>query len=179
MASSPSIRDTRSSQMFPVFLPEEVERLRRFGTPRRFEDGETLAQLGQTGLGLSVILDGRVIVTRHQAPPGHPPIATHLPGAFLGELAQLSGRPSLVDAHADGAVEAIVIPPDRLRALLIGEAELGERIMRALILRRMGLLEEGVGGPVIVGGRRAGRASARGLPVAQRPSLSPPRPDRG
>ena len=45
----------------------------------------------------------------------------------------------------------IAIPPDRLRALLVGEAELGERIMRALILRRVGLIEAGVGGPVIVG----------------------------
>jgi thioredoxin reductase (NADPH) len=35
--------------------------------------------------------------------------------------------------------------------LLVAEAELGERIMRALILRRVGLLETGAGGPVIVG----------------------------
>jgi thioredoxin reductase (NADPH) len=34
---------------------------------------------------------------------------------------------------------------------MVQEAELGERIMRALILRRVGLLEQGVGGPVIVG----------------------------
>jgi thioredoxin reductase (NADPH) len=45
----------------------------------------------------------------------------------------------------------LTIPPDQLRALLIAEAELGERIMRALILRRVGLLETGAGGPVIVG----------------------------
>jgi thioredoxin reductase (NADPH) len=56
----------------------------------------------------------------------------------LGELAQLAGRPALVDAHAQGPVDALVIPPDRLRALLIAEAELGERLMRALILRRVG-----------------------------------------
>ena len=49
------------------------------------------------------------------------------------------------------AVEALVIPSARLRDVLVAEAELGERIMRALILRRVGLLEGGVGGPVIVG----------------------------
>ena len=69
----------------------------------------------------------------------------------MGELAQLSGRPSLVEADALSAVEAVVIPPERLRALLIAEAELGERIMRALILRRVGLIETGGGGPIIVG----------------------------
>ena len=69
----------------------------------------------------------------------------------MGELAQLAGRPALIDAHAQGSVEALIILPDQLRALLIAEAELGERIMRALILRRVGLLETGAGGPVIVG----------------------------
>jgi thioredoxin reductase (NADPH) len=43
-----------------------------------------------------------------------------------------------------------------LRALLIAEAELGERIMRALILRRVGLIERGAGGPVIVGRAESG-----------------------
>jgi thioredoxin reductase (NADPH) len=57
----------------------------------------------------------------------------------------------LVDGTAQDAVEALHIPPDRLRALLVAEAELGERIMRALILRRVGILEKGTGGPIIVG----------------------------
>jgi thioredoxin reductase (NADPH) len=69
----------------------------------------------------------------------------------MGELAQLSGRPSLTDAWAIGKVEAVAIPPERLRALLVAEAELGERIMRALILRRVGLIETGAGGPIIIG----------------------------
>jgi thioredoxin reductase (NADPH) len=69
----------------------------------------------------------------------------------MGELAQLAGRPALADAIAKKPVQALIIAPERLRALLIAEAELGERIMRALILRRVGLLETGAGGPIIVG----------------------------
>jgi thioredoxin reductase (NADPH) len=38
-----------------------------------------------------------------------------------------------------------------LRALLVAEADLGERIMRALILRRVNLIQGGVGGPVLIG----------------------------
>ena len=68
----------------------------------------------------------------------------------MGELAQLSGRPYLVNAVALTDVQAVAISPDRLRALLIAEADLGERIMRALILRRVGLIEAGAG-PVIIG----------------------------
>jgi thioredoxin reductase (NADPH) len=39
----------------------------------------------------------------------------------------------------------------------VAHAELGERIVRALILRRVGLIEQASGGPVIVGPRGHGR----------------------
>ncbi len=45
--------------------------------------------------------------------------------------------------------------PEALRTLLVAEAELGERILRALILRRVALIEMGFGGPVIIGGLRS------------------------
>lgn len=139
----------RREQMFPVLEAAEIARVRRFGEVRRFAEGEILARIGDTGRGLTVVLSGAIDVTRHEG--AHELIVTHGPGGFMGELAQLAGRPGLLDAQAKRAGEALVIPPDRLRALLIAEAELGERIMRALILRRMALLETGAGGPVVIG----------------------------
>ena len=143
--------DTRRAQMFPALEAAEIERVRRFGEVRSFKAGEALAKVGDRGHGLTVILAGKIDITQHDPSGRRVPIVTHEPGAFMGELAQLAGRPSFVDAYAQGPVEALMIPPDQLRALLVAEAELGERIMRALILRRMGLLETGAGGPVIVG----------------------------
>jgi thioredoxin reductase (NADPH) len=151
MPTSPSIMDTRRDQMFPVLEPFEIERVRRFGKVRSYDDGATLARVGEVGPGLTIILAGQVEIVRRDELGHRTPIVTYGPGSFMGELAQLAGRPALIDAHARGPVEALIISPDRLRALLIAEAELGERIMRALILRRMGLLETGAGGPVIVG----------------------------
>jgi thioredoxin reductase (NADPH) len=148
---TPSILDTRRDQTFPTLDRAEIERVRRFGKPRAFAPGERLAKAGDVGGGLSIILSGEVEVIRHDSAGRSTSIVTHGPGAFLGELAQLAGRPALVDATARGPVEALIVPPDQLRALLVAEAELGERIMRALILRRVGLLETGAGGPVIVG----------------------------
>src|SRR3954452_1080546 len=148
---TPSIIDTRRHQMFPRLAPAEVERVRRFGEVRSFGKGEALAMVGQTGLGLTIILKGTVDITQHNRSGRGELIVTHGPGQFMGELAQLAGRPSLVDAYEQEPVEALLIQPDRLRALLVAEAELGERIMRALILRLVGLLEKGSGGPVIIG----------------------------
>ena len=146
--------DTRWDQMFPVLEPFEIERVRHFGTLRSYRKGDALAKAGSVTEGFTIILSGKVDVNQHASSGQGPLIVTHGPGSFMGELAQLAGQPALVDAHAQGPVEALIIPRDQLRALLIAEAELGERIMRALILRRVGILEVGSGGPVIIG--RAG-----------------------
>ena len=140
---------TRGPQMFPHLTDEELERLSRFGERRNFRAGEAVARLGETGIGLTLVLSGEIEVSQtDRGTRQH--IVTHQRGSFMGELAQLSGRPYLVDAVAITDVEAVSIRPERLRALLIAEADLGERIMRALILRRMGLIEAGAG-PIIIG----------------------------
>src|SRR6476660_2982224 len=143
--------ETRWDQIFPVLDRSEIERVRHFGTLRSYRKGDVLAKAGSVTEGFTIILSGKVDVTQH-APSGPGPlIVAHGPGSFMGELAQLAGQPALVDARAQEDVEALIIPRDQLRALLIAEAELGERIMRALILRRVGLLETGSGGPLIIG----------------------------
>ncbi|HEX8127309.1 MAG TPA: FAD-dependent oxidoreductase [Allosphingosinicella sp.] len=149
--SSPTY-DNRRAQIYPSLTPGELDRLARFGSRRSFGPGEMLARVGESGHGLSLILSGEVEISRHgrDGAPGEL-IVTHRAGAFMGELAQLSGQPSLIDAQARGPVETVAIPPERLRALLVAEAEVGERIMRALILRRVGLIETGTGGPVLIG----------------------------
>jgi len=144
-------RDTRGEQMFPRLDADEVERMRRFGETQHYRAGDFLAQVGDPGLGLRLILRGSLEVSQRLARGGRFVIVTHSTGEFQGELAQLSGRPSLVDAVATSDVEALLISPRSLRALLVAEADLGEKIMRALILRRVGLIESGGGGPVIVG----------------------------
>jgi len=150
-ASPPSVIETRYAQMFPTLEPAEIERLRRFGETRSYGAGERLVVSGEISPGMFVILRGQVAVTQHNALGRDQPIVTHGPGSFMGELAQLSGRPSLVDAQAVTAVDALVIASPRLRDVLVAEAELGERIMRALILRRVGLFESGIAGPTILG----------------------------
>jgi thioredoxin reductase (NADPH) len=146
-----SIREQRRDQIYPVFDPTEIERVRKFGKVRSFAGGERLWTAGQVAPGLMVVLAGSIAVIRRDQFDNEETIGIHRPGNFLGELAQLSDRPALVDAIAQEPVQALIIPPEQLRALMIAEAELGERIMRALILRRMAILQAGVGGPIILG----------------------------
>jgi thioredoxin reductase (NADPH) len=147
----PSIVDTRRDQIFPTLSAHDFTRLRRFGEVKTFAPGTFLMKAGEVAQGLSFVLKGHIDVRQGGAATGGQSIVKHGPGSFLGELAQLSDRPALVDAVAEDEVEAIVVRPRRLRDVLVQEAELGERIMRALILRRVGLLEAGQTGPILIG----------------------------
>jgi thioredoxin reductase (NADPH) len=143
--------DTRREQMFPKLMPHEIDRLHRFGKVRHYAAGAALFVTGDVAPGMYVLINGSVRVTRRD-PLGHSaPIVEQGPGEFVAEVGQLSGQPAFVDVHAIDKVEALLIPPENLRALMIEEPELGERIMRALILRRVALIEAGAGGPVLIG----------------------------
>jgi thioredoxin reductase (NADPH) len=141
----------RHEQTFPTLTAHEIDRMRRFGEVRTYKDGEALFETGKPGPGMFVLLSGHIAITQRDGLGRVTPVIDQGPGQFLAEIGQLSGRAALVDGHAEGDVETLLIPPDKLRALLVAEADLGERIMRALILRRVSLIQGGVGGPVLIG----------------------------
>jgi thioredoxin reductase (NADPH) len=141
----------RHEQTFPTLTPQEIARMRRFAEVRTYQDGERLFETGKPGPGMFVVLSGHVAITQRDGLGHVTPLIDQGPGQFLAEIGQLSGRVALVDGDAEGDVETLLIAPDRLRALLVAEADLGERIMRALILRRVSLIQGGAGGPVLIG----------------------------
>ena len=122
----------RHEQTFPTLTHHEIERMRRFGELRSYKDGEALFETGKVGPGMFVVLSGHVAITQRDGLGHVTPVIDQGPGQFLAEIGQLSSRVALVDGHAEGDVDTLLIPPDQLRALLVAEAELGERIMRAL-----------------------------------------------
>src|ERR1700693_2731182 len=143
--------DTRREQMFPKLEPREIDRLRRFGDVRRYSASEALFVTGEIAPGMAVLIKGSVRVTRRDPLGPRAPIVEQGAGEFVAEVGQLSGQPAFVDVHAIDDVETLLIPSENLRALVIEEPQLRERIMRALILRRVALVEAGAGGPVLIG----------------------------
>jgi thioredoxin reductase (NADPH) len=142
----------RSHQMFPTLDAARVETALHFasGPARAFAPGETLYDYGAEGAPAWLVLAGSVEVSRRDGLSHEASIATLGPGQFTGEVNQLAGRPAIARARA-GSQGATARPFDapHLRALMIGSAEIGEVVMRALILRRVGLIEEGAGTIVI------------------------------
>jgi thioredoxin reductase (NADPH) len=149
-----STLDTRTDQMFPTLDPTQIEVARRFASApaRDFAAGALVYGIGDLDAPAWLVLDGAIEVTRRDGLRHDAIITVHLPGQFSGEVAQLSGRPTIAAGHA-GAQGCTALPFDaaHLRALMVGSADLGEIVMRALILRRVGLIEEGGAGSVLIG----------------------------
>jgi thioredoxin reductase (NADPH) len=153
MAFNPSSAfERRREQMFPMLTPRQVEGARRFGgAPRSYEPGQRVIPFGQVAAPALLVVSGHVEVTRRDVAGNTGLITKHMPGQMAGELSQLGGGPSFVELHA-GSEGCSAVPFDaaQLRALIVGDAEIGETLMRAFILRRVALIEAGAG-TVLIG----------------------------
>ncbi len=149
-----SLIDTRRHQMFPVLDTAQMAVARRFASAeaKTFPAGATVYDVGASDTSAWLILDGAIDVVRRDGLGNERPIALMGVGELTGEISQLAGRASLAAGTA-GPEGCTAIPFDgpHLRALVIGSAEIGEIIMRALILRRVGLIEGDGSGSILVG----------------------------
>ena len=126
----------RHEQTFPALTPQEIARMRRFGEIANYKDGERLFETGKPGAGMFILLSGHVVITQRDGLGHVTPVIDQGPGQFLAEIGQLSGRMALVDGVAEGDVETLLIPPERLRALLVAEADLGEFLAEVAMAER-------------------------------------------
>jgi thioredoxin reductase (NADPH) len=145
------VLSSRRHQAFPRLSEGDIARMQRFGTLQAYPAGTRIVSAGERGPGLFVVVTGLVAVLQRDGMGNQTPVVEHGPGNFSGELATMTGKPSLVDAVARKDVEALLLPPGQVRSLMIADADLGERLIRALILRRVALIEQGASGPVLIG----------------------------
>jgi len=145
---------TADRNAFPVFSTQQMALVQRFGPqpPKRFAAGEAVYAIGAPNAPAWFVLDGSIDIVSRDGLIGERAIVTLGPGQFSGEISQLANRPTMAGGRA-GPQGCLAWPLDAagLRALIIGSAELGEIIMRALILRRTALIDAGVGGAVLIG----------------------------
>ena len=151
----PAVRDhPRYNQMFPVLSAAEIDSIRRFGSVSRYVKGDLLYRAGSRCPGMFVVLSGKVRIVGRDGLGHERVIHTYTKrGEFTSDVTQLSSKLAVVDAHVLEDVEAVLVRPAELSAMMVSEADLGEKIMRALILRRVLVIERGQG-VVLVGSSR-------------------------
>lgn len=148
-----SLSDTRFDQLFPVLDAAQVEAAKRFasGPAQTFAPGAVIYDVGVRNAPAWLVLDGTLEIVRRDGLHRQSSIVSLGAGQFSGEVSQLAGRGTLAAGHA-GPEGCTALPFDaaHIRALVIGSAELGEMLMRAFILRRVALIQEGGAGSLLI-----------------------------
>ena len=144
------LTSSRLEKIFPTLTPAQIRRVAVHGHIRTVERGEVLVEQGDTSVPFFVVITGELEIVR---PYGsyETLITVHNSGQFTGEVNTLSGRRSLVQIRATNLGKVIELDHQRILTLVQTDAELGEIMMRAFILRRVELIAAGVGDIVLIG----------------------------
>ncbi|MHA6205371.1 FAD-dependent oxidoreductase [Dyella soli] len=141
----------RKEQMFPRLSQAMVQRIAAYGEEEDVPAGTVLFQRGQRGSDFFLVLDGLVEVFDVDK-DGHPNVITiHAARQFSGEMNLFNTRSILASARAACDSKVVRVRSEQFRRMVAAEADISEIIMRAFILRRVGLIRLGYGGVVLVG----------------------------
>jgi thioredoxin reductase (NADPH) len=133
---------------FPRLSDAQIETLARHGERQRVEPGEVLFREGDKRYDFFVVLDGKVMVVSGYGGEERM-IAVHGPRRFLGELSLLTGQAAFFTAVVREPGEVLVVPVERLRALVTQDTVLGDIVLRAYLLRREMLIGLGAGFQIV------------------------------
>jgi thioredoxin reductase (NADPH) len=152
----PSDPYLRSAQTFPTLSADMLERAAVFGEAIALAKGERLFSRGDRGVDFYIVLEGAVEIYDVNEHDAEALVHLHEAHEFTGELTLFSNRSALVSARARDATRVVRIKPADFRRLVSAESDIGEVIMRAFILRRVGLIRHTQAAVALVGAGREG-----------------------
>ncbi len=139
------------SEAFPLLTPAQIERLRPHGKLRHVEAGEVLFEAGDSNVPVYVVLSGGLEILQPCPNKGVRSLVKHVPGSITGEFSVISGQRALLRGQVTASGEFLQIASGEFRALVAKDAELGDILMKAYILRRMLLISEEASNVLVLG----------------------------
>ncbi len=141
----------REAQIFPRLTHEMAERIAGYGTEESVPQGTLVFERGHRGVDFFFVLDGNIEIFDADE-HGHPNVfTTHGVRQFTGEMDLFNDRRILVSGRAGVDSRVVRVKHPDFRRMVSTEADIGEIIMRAFILRRVGFIRHAQGGVVLIG----------------------------
>ncbi|RMB00676.1 FAD-dependent oxidoreductase [Eilatimonas milleporae] len=141
----------REQQTFPVLNDEQVARVSEYGRTEDLPKGAVLFERGQRGVDFFLILDGTVEIYDLDDQGRPVIITTHRKHQFTGELDLFNQRKILVGGRTGTASRIVRLNRDQFRRMAGTEADIGEIMMRAFILRRSAFIVHSEAGVTLLG----------------------------
>jgi thioredoxin reductase (NADPH) len=145
----------REAQTFPRLSEDMARRIASYGTVEPLKAGALVFERGQRGVDFFLVIDGAIEIFDADDDGTANVITAHHARQFTGEMNLFSNRQVLVSGRAATASQVIRVKSSDFRKLVAGEPDIGEIIMRAFILRRVGFVRHALGGVVLIGPGRA------------------------
>ena len=145
----------REAQTFPVLSEEMVARMMPYGREESVARGTALYTRGERSIDFFVVLEGSIQVLDADEHGVASVFTTHHPRQFTGELYMFNERAILMSGRAGEDSRILRISPSHFRRMVSAEADIGEIIMRAFILRRVGMIRHGQGSVTLIGSGHA------------------------
>ena len=153
-APDPTDPYQREQQTFPKLTAEQIERAKGFGTVDTLAKGTLVFDRGDRSVDFFIVLDGNIEIFEYRGNEQNV-FTVHGPNQFTGEVDLFNDREILVGGRMgmDGAV--VRINRAGFRKMLSSEPDIGEIVMRAFILRRVGLIRYEQGSVTLIGSRQS------------------------
>jgi thioredoxin reductase (NADPH) len=141
----------REAQTFPVLSDDQARRVAGYGHQERLPKGAMVFQRGQRGVDFFLVLEGSIEIYDTGADGSENVFTVHGVRQFTGELDLFNNRQILVSGRTGAPSHVVRVPRAAFRQLVTGEPDIGEIVMRAFILRRVGLITHAQGGVTLIG----------------------------
>jgi thioredoxin reductase (NADPH) len=152
----PSDPYNRTAQTFPQLSPEMTARVAAFGTEETLPEGTYVFRRGERGVDFFLVLDGSIEILDFDKHGEQIVVTIHKPRQFTGELDLFNDRQILVSGRTGTDSRVVRVKRPDFRRLVTAEPDIAEIIMRAFILRRVGLIRHSRGGVTLVGSSHGG-----------------------
>jgi thioredoxin reductase (NADPH) len=141
----------REGQTFPRLSADMARRVARYGTEELLKSGDIVFERGQRSVDFFLVLDGSIEIFDTEDHGRLTVLNVHHARQFTGEMDLFNDRQILVSGRAGADSRVVRVKRASFRHLVTGEPDIGEILMRAFILRRVGFIRHAQGGVVLIG----------------------------
>ena len=152
----PSDPYAREAQTFPRLSPEMAKRIAAYGTEEELPKGRLVFERGERSVDFFLVLAGNIEIFDLDKSGEAKVFTVHAERQFTGELDLFNDRRILVSGRTGVDSKVARISRVDFRRMIAAESDIGEIIMRAFILRRVGLIRHHQGGVVLIGAGHSG-----------------------
>jgi thioredoxin reductase (NADPH) len=145
----------RTAQTFPRLSAEMAARVAGYGSEERLPRNTLVFERGQRSVDFFLVLEGSIEIFDVDVCGTADAFVVLGERQFTGELTLFNDRQVLVSGRTSTDSRVVRITPAGFRRLLTGEPDIAEIIMRAFILRRVGLIRHRQRSVIVLGPGRA------------------------